>query len=550
MKRAVWTLGGCLVLFVVFQIGSASTHYSGVCVNCLQQVCGTDKTFFGFSYYCSQQMTRGGGGLMSPSIFGPKLSPADPHTYEEIFGKSCEHHFVRTGFCSYSFGMVGCGSYGGSRNHEFRLALIESLYQTFRRIPNRPLAQETYSLIERYSPIVQIKTTAVSSLQSVYAVDSLPNDPMSILYRGLAIILTESEWRVILEAAKTGDGKIELLTNKEVLIKRLKDSDLAGRVQAVNSLVALNTQDAWSALVDVLDDEEIGDHAANQILWNKQFEYFDQALRTELKKSGGNGFELMGLDDLGDRLSDQEIRTLLEQKKARVDSFCLKAIERTDRFQFLESVLTILNQRHSVEAIHTINRLIAGPHPDLFLDPQTKEPARSQWQALQDSRGDVLKDTYRARSQADRLLRQAMELGRSKRPTTWDEWQKVFEGWRSENATESFSAAFAEAMYTVDPDRTIKYLASEIQTATDRWGNSPSHVLTGMGAIGVPSFLPEIERFEKRSKGTNYDRNLYYRKFVDYAKHRCRQIHLWKLVASPENADKYVIVRPDGSSIQ
>jgi len=146
------------------------------------------------------------------------------------------------------------------------------------------------------------------------------------------------------------------------------------------------------------------------------------------------------------------------------------------------------------------------------------------------------------------LMREAFKLGWSKDPGTWDKWKVIFDSWWEDHAAESFSAAFAEAMYAADQDKTEKYLLNLLPVADDSWSKSPSHVLAAMGVIGAPDFLPAIDKFEKTPVGMGYDKNPTLSKYVAYAKHRCSRIQDWKLFTDP--AGKYFILRPDGSSIR
>lgn len=546
MKRVFWTIAGVCLFALAWGLFSASEAYSGLCIRCLQSISGVDKSFLGIRYFHKERMTTGNGGLMSPAIFGPPLPAVDPHTYESIFEKPCEHQFVRTGFCRYGAGGVGCGVYGSGREYDLRLGLVQSLFLAYQRVPDRQLAQETYALIDHLYPYAKKGERPERPMRSAYDADSLPNEPLSILVRGLSLLNSQDEWRTVLDAARTGNGAIDLLNDRTALIGRLKDSDPVIRRQAVASLAARNEPESWGAVASVLDNpsDEVGGEAVRQILWNRCFEQYDRALAWD----GIKGADL-DRNELAKNLTDQEIHTLLTQKKARVDSLCFLGIEAKDRVQFLEEVLGVLNDRPSPEAKRVIAVLIAGPYPDLGRDQKTHEPVRSHWQWFQEVNKGVLAQKTPARRPSDKLIRRAMELGLSEKPGNWELWKGIFEGWMAESASESWSAAFAEAMYTVDSAKTIEYFKARLITAGDIWGNQASHVLTGMGVIGVPDFLPAIQEFVERSKRGNYEKNAYYRKFVDYALHRCRQIHRWELVSNAHGDGRYSILRTDGTFV-
>ncbi len=48
-------------------------------------------------------------------------------------------------------------------------------------------------------------------MPSVVLAPSLPDDSMSILYRGMQNVKTPADWQTIIEAAKTHNGNIALL---------------------------------------------------------------------------------------------------------------------------------------------------------------------------------------------------------------------------------------------------------------------------------------------------------------------------------------------------
>jgi hypothetical protein len=570
MKRKFWLIAGIIVL-VGFALlffstnaplqaraspiksgtSASSESYSGLCIRCLQQISGVDKSFLGIRYFHEERMVSGNGGLMSPSIFGPQLPAVDPHTYVEIFGGPCKHQFVRTGFCRYGGGFIRCGTYGGWMGYGLRLSLVQSLYLTFHRIPDKKLAQKTYALIDRLYPIAKKGEKIDRPMQSVYEADALPDQPLSILLRGLSLVCSKKDWLEVLDAAEAGNGCIDLLNNRELLINRLKETDPAVRRQAVDSLAARKEPEAWSAVATVLEDPEVGKEAARQILWNRCFEQYDRVLEVWQAYTGhtyepGEAPRSLDFSELEKRLTDSEIRILLSQKKPRVDRLCFDAIRVCDRFSFLEEILQVLNERPSPEAEQTIKHLIAGPYPDLFREQKTREPVASPWKWLQEQNKGLLELNTPARSPTDRLMRQAMELGWS--TGTWEKWRDIFEGWMAENAAQGYSAAFAEAMYAADPLKTAAYLNARLETTDEHWGNSAMHVLTGMGTIGIPEFLPAIAKFVERSKGGNYEKHPYYRIYVDYALHRCRQIPHWKLVSVANG--KHAILRTDGTFIR
>jgi hypothetical protein len=557
MKRALWIVAAIVIALVILNQASVREGYSGVCIRCLQGVSGTDHTFFGIRWLHEEHLTSGGGGLMSPAIFGPKVPKGGSRTYEEIFGVPCDHQIVRTGFCRYSGGTVGCGSYGGGQEYELRIALLQNLFAAFHRVPDRQLAQETYALIDKLYPHVNRGERIERPMRSVYEADVLPNEPLSILLRGLALAHSIDDWKSVLTAAQTKNGHIALLEDQGVLSERLKDTDPLTRKQALDSLAAQNNAHGWAVIASILDDpnDQLGNEAARQILWNRRFELFDRVLSWETPR--GYTYEpdeihrSIDRADLSQFLTDQDIKTLLTQKKPRIDELCFEAIKAKDRFQFLPQVLEILNDRPSQEAKDTIHYLIEGPAPDYFREEKTHQQPVSQWNRVREEHKHLIGIKAAPNNRPDELLWRAVNIDTTKpSDDAWTAMKDVFEDWIIEGGVGVYSAAFAEAMYAIDPAKTVEYLNTRLGTSGDNSGNQAYHVLSGMGAIGVPDFLPALEEFVRRSKGGNYDTNGFYRQHVDYALHRCRQINRWKLVSNSEGGGKYAILRVDGTFIR
>ncbi|MGH8046078.1 MAG: HEAT repeat domain-containing protein [Chthoniobacterales bacterium] len=554
MKRIICIIAGIVVLIFVWPFFAVSEHYSGVCVRCLQRVSGVDKSFFAIPYYHREWLDSARVDLMSPAIFGSSLPTIGADTYGEIFGKACAHQIVRTGFCRYGGGVVGCGSYGGSQDYELRLALVQQLYVTFRRLPNRELGQQTYELIDRLYPFVPGEKRVDRPMHSPMEADFLPNEPLSILLRGLALANSEHDWRTVLEATRQGNGQLELLNSRDILTASLRNEDPGVRLQALKSLAASGKPEAWNAVASALDDrnDQVAEEAITEILYNRCFEQYDRVLA--MQKPRGYTYQIderhlkLPINDLAEDLTDQEIRTLLSRKQPRVDQLCFLAIMARDRFGFLHDLLEVLNDRPSPGAVEAVDRLLAGPYPDLARDQKTHLPIVHPGKLLGNRSDDYYnRPSSPSDSPTDVLMRRAAKLARTKGADTWDAWRDIFEQWMSEEAVESTSAAFADAMYSVSPSRTVDFLNARLATAGDGWGNEASHVLAAMGTIGDAAFLPAIEKFVIRSKGGSYETNAAYRIYVDFALHRCRQIPHWKLVESSDAGGKYSILRTDGT---
>jgi hypothetical protein len=225
MNKPLWKSGGRIVGALVLAAvaaaillsGFSNEHYSGICTRCVQQVDGVDKFFYGIRYYHHEVLTSGNGDdLMSPAIFGPRIGQTEASAYEQIFGKPCEHHIVRTGFCQESFDLFsiayGDGVHPRPPGIDDRLFLIKALFGAFRRVPDKELARASYAMIDQaYPESLSWENRPPPSVGATFVAGSMPDDPMSILFRGLKLVQSSDEWRAVLDAAKARNGTIPLL---------------------------------------------------------------------------------------------------------------------------------------------------------------------------------------------------------------------------------------------------------------------------------------------------------------------------------------------------
>ncbi len=201
---------GVILIALVLMEGFVTEDYSAVCTQCLQQVHGVDKFFLGIRVSHQEQLDPANEPLWLHDGDGEVV--ADPSTYEQIFGRPCAHHFIRLGFGRQSGGLGGDGIYAQPPNIYVRLALIGRLFEAYHRVPNRMLAQETYSIIDQGYP-ESIGWNAQTPMPSVSIAEAVPNEPMSILYRGLVLLRTSQDWRTLIDAAKAHDGSLPMLKN-------------------------------------------------------------------------------------------------------------------------------------------------------------------------------------------------------------------------------------------------------------------------------------------------------------------------------------------------
>ena len=547
-----------VAILVVAGLGTCSRStlsYTAICARCLQHASGIEKSIFGVRYYSKEVHQQASGGLMSPDIFGPPIAQIDPHLFEEITGHPCAHVFMRGGFCRYSSGMVGCGSFGG-RRYEFRNALIENLYRAYLRVPDKPLARETVERIDQLYPITSDRKNAPEPpMQHPFEAEALPNEPLSILLRGLALVTTHAEWRKVLDAARAGNGSLGLLQEQGLLATRLEHPDPTVRIQAIDQLAAMKNPEAWSKLVKCLGDPQTREHTAQRIVWARYFLLFDAVFEAD-EKARSRDTEVDPVrylpEPFGSIIADlkpKEIRTLLAQQKPRVNLIAFAAIRQQDRFEFLDEVVAVLNQRPSPGAVETIETLIEGPSPLGVKKTPSGKSAGDPWAAMKADTSmapvEQMSGFTAGGKRMYRIQQDVVRLGTQSAPANWSKLRDLYAKWLSERGAEWWAAGFSQAMAESDRAKTLDFLSGELDTRYERQART-SGALASLGIIADHESLAVLEAFREKAKGSLFETNPHYRKFLDYALHRCRGIHRWRLV---KNADGTFSIQRLGEAV-
>jgi hypothetical protein len=555
-----------LVLLLLLSTCTQSTlSYSAICARCLQHQRGVEHSILGIRYSHREVLTQSTGGLMSPAIFSGPIAKIDPHIYDEIFGHPCEHCFVRAGFCRSSFGVTECGSFGGEGQYRLRDAVTENLYRTYQRLPNRELARATFALLDEVYPLTAGKEDAYSRY-----LHEMPDDPANILVSGLTLITNEDQWREVLRAARERNVHLPLLSDPALVAAGLQIPDRAVRLQVIDQLAALDQPAAWDAIVSVLHDEEIGVHAQQRVFWRHKFALFDAALDAEFRKvdMGRDGDWLLPFSgtasDLKD-LKDEEIRALLAQGKPRVDVLCFNIICQGNRVQFLDELLALLNRdqravnvaaskglvRDTFDRVITpgqpaaaaeaIKSLLKAPDP-LRLTVENHQRKPDPWKEMRSGGGDRSWDKSAPHRRMQALEKEAVALGTQPGPAHWPRLRELYRGWLAEGGNEWYAAAFGQAMAESDPTRTADFLAGEL-TRSDADQESMGDALASMGVIANPANVAALEGFAETPAGRSMLGNDHYRQLYQYALHRCRLMHRWRLTRNPDST--WVIVKPE-----
>jgi hypothetical protein len=153
-------------------------------------------------------------------------------------------------------------------------------------------------------------------------------------------------------------------------------------------------------------------------------------------------------------------------------------------------------------------------------------------------------------SEMHRIQDDVLRLGREPKKENWNALRELVDRWIERRGAEWWVAGFAKPLYACDPERTREWLIAQLSQIR---GRDPSDhrylcVLAAIGSVADPLLLPDLQRFA--ADATEPGKILYWypRKFLDYAVHRCSQVHRWRLVQ--EDGGKYVILKPSDYFVQ
>jgi hypothetical protein len=362
------------------------------------------------------------------------------------------------------------------------------------------------------------------------------------------MISNAAEWRQVLDAANAGNGSLKLLVDPVIIARRLDNPDPGIRWQVIDQLAALKDPGAWATIAGCLKDPHTWKHAASKIVFADQLQYFEAVFKADeearakehYKEDDPVGYTPEIFDHLIVKYSAEEIRSLFAQGSRYLDRLGFAAIRRQQRFEFLEEVLGLLNERPSPFAVRTIESLLQGPTPfeagmqfsDLpRLDPWAKLVAQTNMKPVESLTG------YTEGGKKSILNRQKIvKLGLQRDPTKWGELRDLYtRGWESE------SPAIAQAMAESDRKMTLDFLISQLDLDYSRREQTVA-AIAGLGAIADTSSLRPLMEFLQSGAGTSFQGHPYYQPCIDYALHRCRGIHRWRLVKGP--GSDYRIEKP------
>ena len=345
MKKWVWRLLLLALLLACLNgVFGTGVSYHATCARCQTEAKGRESKLFGVTFGRHLDVVPPKKNQSSP--------PTGPDTYNQIFGRPCEHLFKRGGAGWSSLGMIGCGAFPEESAFAPRTHAIRALFDLFHRIGHKDHAMESYACID-------ILLKADAPLKVAFANRF---DPESVNQRleefadMMDMVSTEQEWLQALSHAHSGFvGSPPFLSDVTLLKSRLADHHPAVHRTASLRLMELSFHERWNHVSACLEDRdrEIARAAVRHITANHRLELFGKLLRTSS--------EICTKEHLADSISDEDIEGLLNLDDSVIAAFCNDAITRPHRFQFLHPLITQLNRRYSEDTLRTIRSLLDGP---------------------------------------------------------------------------------------------------------------------------------------------------------------------------------------------
>ncbi len=445
----------------------------------------------------------------------------------------CVHVFVLQGKCVHSLNLVKC--YAGSGQYRSRIETLEELYGLYRRVPNKSLARRTYERINGAR-----STDATSDGADLY-----------LLKEHLALVTNEEDWNYVLTLLPDVQAGLDkAFFNRERLIGLLGNTNASIRLRAFELISTHDDEDTWRVIGNLLDDAQLGGMAQNRIMEQRRFPLYGAVLRRVAEASQKNTpdtfrawpYSSAWLPLLGS-LTDDDLHELLRQKDRFVDVFCFGAIAVQQKLHFLEQMVAVLNERSSPQAVVAVRELLAGPYPIVFNPREPQHWTHERWlpSATNVWTWCAVGDEYDVNLKKLATLR----LPPEPRTQSWEPLRSVFERCVARRFSESQAASLVHAMYLCDPIRTRAWLLEELRGKND--AERLVCVLAGAGTTADPELLPALENLSaspERPNKVDWPRQT---ACLDYALHRCRGIHLWRLEKDP--LGKYVIIKPGERSV-
>ncbi|WP_234043308.1 hypothetical protein [Luteolibacter yonseiensis] len=545
--------GGLAVIMGLAVMSTKQTlSYSSVCSRCLATKSGVERSILGIPYGKSHQLIR----YLYNTAEEPRLakfSKGRLMIYEEINGRACGHDFVKTGFCRYRAGSVGCGQFGGSAKVWIRKELILGVFRAFEKIRDDKLAAVSCQLIEREFPLETPQAANGRNLINKSEEQTERDRRMLLFADLLGLVRDRQDWVAVLDYGKNGfQGDPPLLNDPAALSERLRSDNPNLRRKAA-SILARDPSTSGELIGEMLGsgDEEVVKITGESVFLNKRFGLFGALLRSqtldEYRRKSMRAY------------TREEFEILISMNDPSVDTACLDAISKGDRFELLGKALEVANRDPSDVAFKAIHRLLRGPDPffeneDRDLDKMwaETETLHVSTAALRESMMMDIEGNRGERSKYD-FVSAIKSMGATRDVSQWsflrDGYLKAING----GIGEWWLASMAKAMHELDGPATEAFLIEEIKGGEFR---RLSAAFSAMGLISSRVFEEPLKAFVANPpglppKGSNPPKYYFFgdgygSRFLKYALHRCHGVPLWRLVKNTEG--KFVIEKPRATS--
>lgn len=520
---------GLALLALLAVLSWTVTTYHATCAGCLAQAHGREVSMLGFTVSKSLSIKH--------DYDYPNIPEDGPEIFNKITGHDCPHQFKKGGMGKSSGGMIACGTFADEIAFTPRSVAVASLFRLFKRLPVQSLARENYEWIDGELPSGIDVRSALA-----YRRDGLETTPLGELAQMLDLVSTEDEWKAVLSYVKGRlKGQPPLLKDLVVLKNRSASPSPEIHRTASLRLMQLDHAERWNHISASLEDKDhiVVQHAVRIIQDEHRLELFGRMLRLPHEHFYRETFVAS--------VSDEDIAALIGSEDDVVATFCHEAISSSYRFQFLEVLIDSLNYRFNQKRLDAANDLLAGPK---VFDGKT-----DPWAELESFDGPVEEaveivskgpSARMGNTRSHLFLNACKALAQSGNKSHWHMLHDIYvDSVAGGGFNPAYAAIISRAMAALDARRTEFFLLGEFAIG-DKEAQRLTCTLASMGLIANPSFLEPVRKFQvalppqtKDFSSQHVFHNPYYRRYLEYAAHRCAGIHLRQV--RPGAGGKYVI---------
>jgi hypothetical protein len=215
MKRPISILLGLCGAGLVLVFFSNTWDYGLNCTRCLYYEHHLQHRFFGVTLWETKSNHR--------DLYG--------RSYMDLFGRSCTHALKKGGFGH----NPGCGITAEGMVFSGRNQAVKALLEAYQRNPNRPLAQESFALVENLFPE---QTTVESYYDGKREGTNMITTSEMVLYgEWLNLVETTEEWECVNDAVRSNFAVLPSFIRDEKLMHTKTNASSSIVRQAADSIV-------------------------------------------------------------------------------------------------------------------------------------------------------------------------------------------------------------------------------------------------------------------------------------------------------------------------